>query len=86
MDMSELLLELHDHLTVIIGQCDMLEDTFSARAEVMTRINVIRNAAHRIANTITHQPCPPTEMFGKVNGTCRLVTDVIADRAETNCD
>ena len=61
--MSELHLELHDHLTVIIGQCDMLEDTFSARTEVMTRINVIRNAAQRIANTITHQPCPPTEMF-----------------------
>ncbi len=63
MDMSELLLELHDHLTVIIGQCDMLEDTFAARTEVMTRINVIRNAAQRIANTIARQPCPPTEMF-----------------------
>jgi len=90
MDMSELLLELHDHLTVIIGQCDILEDTFSARTDVMTRINIIRNAAQRIANTITHQPCPPTEMvgedrLGKVNGTCRHVTDVIADRAETNC-
>ena len=61
--MSELLLELHDHLTVIIAQCDMLEDTLSARTDVMTRINVIRNAAQRIANTIARQPCPPTEMF-----------------------
>ena len=63
--MSELLLELHDHLTVIIGQCDMLEDTFSSRSEIMTRINVIRNAAQRIANAIAPQPCTPTEMFGE---------------------
>ena len=66
MDMSELLLELHDHLTVIIGQCDMLEDAFSARTEVMTRINVIRNAAQRIANTIRPSAVPTDgNVFGK---------------------
>jgi hypothetical protein len=73
--MSQTLLHLQDHLTVIIGQCDMLEDSFSGRSEVMTRINVIRNAAHRIANAIDCQSWPPSEMFAedrRVTSTSRL--------------
>jgi len=73
--MSQTPLHLQDHLTVIIGQCDMLEDIFSARSEVMTRINVIRNAAHRIANAIECQSWPPSEMFAedrRVTSTSRL--------------
>ena len=45
-----------------MAECDMLEDTFSARSDAMTRINVIRNAAHRIANAIESQSWP-AEMF-----------------------
>ncbi len=43
---------LRDHLTVIIGECDLLEDTLGARSDVMPRINVIRNAAYRVAKAI----------------------------------
>jgi hypothetical protein len=63
--MSQTFLHLRDHLTVIISQCDMLEDIFSARTEVMTRIDVIRNAAHRIANAIACQSSLPSEMFAE---------------------
>ena len=53
--MSKSLVRLRGHLAVIASQCDMLEDIFSARKEVMTRINVIRNAAHHITNAIDLQ-------------------------------
>lgn len=61
--MSRTFLPLQDHLTIIISQCDMLEDVFSARTEVMTRVNVIRNAAYRIANAIDSQRLPASEIF-----------------------
>jgi hypothetical protein len=43
---------LRDHLTVIIGECDLLEDTLGARSDAMTSIKVIRNAAYRVAKAI----------------------------------
>jgi hypothetical protein len=63
--MSQELLHLQDHLAVIIGQCDTLEDIFSKRSDVMTRINVIRNAAHRVVNAIEGQAWPPSEVFAE---------------------
>lgn len=57
------LLHLQHHLAVIMNQCDMLEDVFSAQTEVMARVNVIRNAAGRIANEIASQSRPASEMF-----------------------
>jgi hypothetical protein len=63
--MSQKFLQLRDHLTVIISQCDMLEDIFSARTDVITRINVIRNASHRIENAIDCQSWPASEMFAE---------------------
>ncbi len=63
--MSQTFLHLQNHLTVIISQCDLLEDMFSARTEVMTRVNVIRNAAHRIANAIDWQSWPAAEVFAE---------------------
>ena len=53
--MSKSLVRLRGHLAVIASQCDMLEDIFSARNEIMTRVNVIRNAAHHITNAIELQ-------------------------------
>lgn len=53
--MSKSLARLRGHLAVIASQCDMLEDIFSARNEIMTRVNVIRNAAHHITNAIELQ-------------------------------
>ena len=61
--MSQTFLHLQDHLTVIVSQCDMLEDIFPARTDVMERINVIRNAAHRIENAIEGQSWPASEML-----------------------
>jgi hypothetical protein len=63
--MSQMLLQLQDHLIVIIAECDMLEDDFSDRSDVMTRINVIKNAVHRIANAIDCQSRPPSEIFAE---------------------
>lgn len=53
--MSKSSVRLRGHLAVIASQCDMLEDIFSARNEIMTRVNVIRNAAHHITNAIELQ-------------------------------
>lgn len=57
--------QLQDHISIIISECDMLEDIFSDRSEVMTAINVIRNAAHRIARTINGQSQSASEMFAE---------------------
>jgi hypothetical protein len=43
----------------------MLEDLFSARPEIMTRIKVIRNAAYRIAGEMETQPWPFSARFGE---------------------
>jgi len=62
---------LHDHLTVIIAECDLLEDTFGARSDVMTPINIIRNAAHRVANAVEDESRPPFERFAATSsGSC----------------
>jgi hypothetical protein len=50
--MSKSSVRLQSHLAVIVSQCDMLEDIFSARSEIMMRVNVIRNATHRITKAI----------------------------------
>lgn len=61
--MSQILSQLRDHLTVIIGECDMLEDTFVDQSDITTRIDIIRNAAHRIANAIDGRFQPASGMF-----------------------
>jgi len=53
---------LHDHLSVIITECNLLEDTFGARSDVMTRVNIIRNAANRVANAIEVESWTVLEM------------------------
>jgi hypothetical protein len=50
--------ELRNELTVIIGQCEMLEDTPSARSPVLAHIKAIKTAALRMAGRISHQPWP----------------------------
>ena len=48
--------ELKSELTVIIGQCDMLEDTFSTQAYPLERIKSIKAVALRMADKISQQP------------------------------
>ena len=50
---SQLVNELRGELTVIIGQCDMLEDTFSNEANAAARIKTIKTAALRMADRIS---------------------------------
>ena len=59
--MSQTLSQVRDHLTVVIGECDMLEDILSAQSDLVTRINVIRNAAYRVLNAI--EPLQPSKLF-----------------------
>ena len=61
--MSKSSVRLRGHLAVIVSQCDMLEDVFSARNEIMLRINVIRNAAHRITKAIDLQSWSSSEVI-----------------------
>ena len=63
--MSQSFHHLRGHLAVIATQCDMLEDFFSARPEIMTRIKVIRNAAYRIAGEMKTAPWPLSARFGE---------------------
>ena len=51
----QLVNELRNELTVIIGQCDMLEDVFSTRADSLARVKAIKAVALRIADRISHQ-------------------------------
>lgn len=59
--MSKPSVRLRGHVAVIVSQCDLLEDLFSTRHEIMARINVIRNAARRIRNTVEFS-LPATEV------------------------
>ena len=63
--MSKSSVRLRGHLAVIITQCDMLEDIFAARSEIMMRINVIRNAARRITNAVGLQSLSPSVLSSK---------------------
>jgi hypothetical protein len=47
---------LRNELTVIIGQCDMLEDALSTQAHPLARIKAIKTVALRMADRIAHQP------------------------------
>ena len=60
-------------LAVIVNHCDLLEDLYSARPEAATPINVIRNAAHRIAKDIESQFRPAPQVF--VEGARESVRD-----------
>ncbi len=68
--MPQRIVQLQDHLAVIINQCDILEDSFSARSEVMSRLDVIRNAVHRIVNAIADQTGMGPERLGNSPETC----------------
>lgn len=57
--------QLKDHLAVIANQCDLLEDLYAARPEATTAINVIRNAAHRVAKEIEGQSWPASQLFAE---------------------
>jgi hypothetical protein len=48
-----LLNELRNELTVIIGQCDMLEDSFATQAHLLARIKAIKTVALRLADNIS---------------------------------
>lgn len=61
--MSQTLSQVKDHLTVIIGECDMLEDIFPAQTDLLTRINVIRNAAYRVVGAIDGPSQPASKML-----------------------
>jgi len=65
--MSKSWARLRGHLAVIASQCDMLEDIFSSRNEIMTRVNVIRNAAHHITNAIELQSRSPSERMSRAH-------------------
>ena len=48
--------ELKSELTVIIGQCEMLEDVLSTQADPLAHIKAIKAVALRMADKISHQP------------------------------
>jgi hypothetical protein len=50
--------ELRSELTVIIGQCDMLEDALSTQAHSLAHVRAIKAVALRMADRIAHQPWP----------------------------
>ena len=50
---------------MVVSQCDLLEDIFWLQSEIMIRINVIRNAVHRITNAIALQSWSPSEIVSK---------------------
>jgi len=50
--------ELKSELTVIIGQCEMLEDIFTTQAYPLERIKSIKAVALRMAEKISRQPWP----------------------------
>ena len=54
---------LQDHVAIIISECDVLEDIFSDRRDAMTAINIIKNAARRIASTINSQSQAASEII-----------------------
>ena len=57
--------DLRHELTVIIGQCDMLEDTFSTQAHPLARVKAIKAVALRLADKISHQPWPDMNVMHK---------------------
>lgn len=63
--MSKSSVRLRGHLAVIVSQCDMLEDIFSSRNEIMMRVKVIRNAANRIAKAADLQSWSSSELIGE---------------------
>jgi len=73
--MSKSSVRLRGHLAVIITQCDMLEDIFAARSEIMMRINVIRNAARRITNVIELQSLPPSVLISKARSSSEALKE-----------
>jgi len=56
----------------------MLEDIFSARSEIMLRINVIRNAAHRITNAIELQSSSPSEPIAEARSKSEALEESVS--------
>jgi signal transduction histidine kinase len=50
----ELVDALRNELTVILGQCGMLEDAFATEPDSLARINSIKAVALRMADKISH--------------------------------
>ena len=59
---TQLTNELRSELTVIVGHCDMLEDTFSNQANAAARIKAIKTTALRMADRISRQPSPNVDV------------------------
>jgi hypothetical protein len=55
--------ELKGELTVIIGQCDMLEDAFSTQPHSLAHIKTIKTVALRMADRISSQPWPDVKVL-----------------------
>jgi hypothetical protein len=53
---SQLVNDLRNEITVIIGHCEMLEDALSDQAPFLARIKIIKTVALRIADRISRQP------------------------------
>jgi len=56
---------LRNELTVIIGQCEMLEDALSNQTPLLAHIRVIKTAALRMAERISNQPWPDMNVTPK---------------------
>jgi hypothetical protein len=54
----ELIDVLRNELTVILGQCDMLEDVLVTEADSLARVKAIKAVALRMADRISHHTWP----------------------------
>jgi hypothetical protein len=54
---STLVNELRNDLTVIIGQCDMLEDAFATQADSLAHSRAIKAVALRMADGFPNKHC-----------------------------
>jgi len=62
----DLVSELRNGLTVIIGHCDMLEDACSTQVDSLGRIKSIKAVALRMANRISQQTLPDAKVTHRV--------------------
>jgi hypothetical protein len=61
----QLLNELRHELTIVIGQCDMLEEILSTEPASVARVRTIKSVALRMADRMSQQPWPDVNVAPK---------------------
>jgi hypothetical protein len=57
--------DLNNDVTVIIGECECLDDLVQGQTDVLARVQLIKSVARRMADRIYTRPCPVKEPAAK---------------------